>query len=240
MRTGLFTAILLFTCTIVHSQAIQRVYLLPGQGSDHRIYSNIVFPDGVDTVQLHFLQPALNESMEAYATRMAAQIDTTLPFAIIGVSLGGMVTMEMSDIVHPDTIILLSSATSSEEIPGLYHYFEGHPIYQYIPPPVIKYATFILQPVYEPDRSAERAICNSMIYRKDADFMRDAVHMIVTWDRMESENVHTPVLQIHGTADHTLPVDAVDAHIYIENGSHMMTLTRGAELTPIIAKALGY
>lgn len=213
------------------------LYLLPGQGSDHRIYQHIQFPDNVDTVHLHFIMPDENEDMTTYAKRMTQYIDTTESFALAGVSLGGMVATEMSRFVHPELIILLSSASSSEEIPETYARYRAHPIYKWIPSGFFKYATFILQPMYEPDRKTERETCNAMIADKSALFMKRAVHLIVSWNRLETDNCTIPLYQIHGTADHTLPVDLITANTYITNGSHMMTLTQAAEVSAAIQQA---
>ncbi len=223
---------------MLHAQAIERLYLLPGQGSDHRIYSHIQFPAGVDTVHLQFLTPEPQETMEQYALRMSKQVDTTLPYAFMGVSLGGMVSMEMAEILHPQKVILISSASSAEEVPELYTFFRTYPVYQYLPAGLFKYSTYLLQPLYEPDRSRERKTCNSMIGEKDALFMKQAVGLIVTWDRMEAENAGIPLIQIHGSADHTLPLHQITADHIVQDGSHMMTLTRPEEVSRAITAAL--
>lgn len=230
---------LLFLCLskLADAQQIQTLYLLPGQGSDHRIYSHTTFPEGVDTVHLHFIMPLENESMHAYAARMSAQIDTTRPFAIAGVSLGGMVATEMTDFIHPQLVILLSSASSSEEIPDSYAQQREYMLYRWIPAGVIKYSTFLLQPMFEPDRRKERAICNDMISDKSALFMKRAVHLIVTWDRPEAQNAGLAIFQIHGSADQTLPLKNIAADLIISDGSHMMTLTKAAEISQAIQQA---
>lgn len=220
------------------AQQPMRLYLLPGQGSDHRIYQNMRFPDNIDTVHLHYLPVEAEETLEHYAARMVSQIDTTLPFSLMGVSLGGMICVEMSDIIHPQQVFLLSSASSGDEIPDFYHSFRKYPIYHNFNPNLIKYSTFLLQPIYEPDRRTEQKTCNSMIREKDADFMKSAVHMIVTWQRTEADNINTPIIQIHGTADHTLPVENIRADYYIDNGSHMMTLTMADKVSAIISAAI--
>lgn len=223
---------------VVYAQQETRLYLLPGQGSDHRIFSRLSFPEGVDTIHLHYLPVETDETLEHYASRMAQQIDTSLPFSLMGVSLGGMVCVEMSDLVRPEQVILLSSASSGDEIPEFYHSFRKYPVYHYFGPNLIKYATFILQPVYEPDRRTQRSTCNAMIMDKDAAFMKSAVHMIVTWNRTEADNINTPIIQIHGTDDQTLPIENIHADHLIQDGSHMMTLTRADEVSVILAQIL--
>ena len=231
----------LYCLILMHSAQAQdhlTLYLLPGQGSDHRIFSHLQFPEYVDTVHLHFIMPEENEDMTSYAKRMSAYIDTTKPFAIAGVSLGGMVATEMTRFIHPEMVILLSSASSSEEIPEDYARYREHPVYKWIPSGLFKYSTFVLQPLYEPDRKLERSTCNAMIADKSALFMKRAVHLIVSWNRTEADNTNIRIYQIHGTADHTLPVAQIKADTLILNGSHMMTLTQPGDVSDAIQKAL--
>ncbi|MBK7035769.1 MAG: hypothetical protein IPH42_05355 [Bacteroidetes bacterium] len=79
----------LFIGTQVLAQQKLTAYLLPGQGSDSRVFKNIHFEENIDTINIHYPVPFENESMAEYAVRISEQIDTTQPFVLIGVSLGG-------------------------------------------------------------------------------------------------------------------------------------------------------
>jgi hypothetical protein len=60
--------------------------------------------------------------------------------------------------------------------------------------------------------------------------------MIIRWKR--TSNVKT-IVHIHGTNDHTIPIRNVKNPNYIiENGSHMMTLTRANEISTLLNKEL--
>lgn len=214
------------------------MYLIPGQGSDCRIYKNIQFDESFDTVHINYITPLPLESMTAYAHRLSAQIDTTEAFCIIGVSLGGMLATEMTDFIHPKKVIVISSATDSTEIPALYQFFNKHPIHRYIPSSVFKYSTFIMQPLYEPDRKLERATCNAMIADKEDVFIKYATEMIVSWKRKPEQNVNKNIIHIHGDADNTLPIEAIKADYIIAGGSHMMALTQADTISVIINEEL--
>ncbi len=215
------------------------VYLLPGQGSDVRIFKNLKFDPNIDTVNIRYPNPYEKETMEEYAFRISTQIDTTSPFVIIGVSLGGMIACELSDILNPEKVIIISSASSSEEIPGMYKFFKKFPVHHEISSSVFKYSTFILQPAFEHDRNIEKKTCVNMLRDKDALFIKRAVNLIVTWNRTEKDNLNKNIIQIHGDADNTLPTTNIQADYIIKEGSHMMTLTRSAEISKIISEELG-
>jgi hypothetical protein len=75
-----------------------------------------------------------------------------------------------------------------------------------------------------------------MLACKDADYMSRTVSMIINWDRKANT---TKIVHIHGTKDHTIPIRNIKhLDINVKNGSHMMTLTRGKELSKIIQESL--
>lgn len=229
---------LLITGKISMGQQLSRVYLIPGQGSDYRIYKNLQLEEQFDTIHIHYITPLPLESMQDYAIRLCAQIDTTTPFYIIGVSLGGMLATEMYDMVHPEKIIVISSATNATEIPNMYQFFNHYPLHRYIPASIFKYSTFIMQPLFEPDRKMERTTCNAMINEKELVFIKRATEMIVGWQRTPEDNTGKNIIHIHGDQDNTLPLSNISSEYIIQGGSHMMVLTRGAEISAIINSEL--
>ncbi len=237
-KSKLYILLLLLNSFTIHAQNTIKVYLIPGQGSDTRIYKNISFNEDIDTVHIKYPMPLQDETMHQYAERIAEQIDTTEQFSIIGVSLGGMIACELTDILHPQKIILISSASCSEEIPQMYKFFKKFPIYKDISPAVFRYSGFILQPLYEPDRKLEKETCVNMLQDKDALFLKRAVQLIVSWDRIENDNYNKNIVHIHGDIDNTLPIENVKADYIISGGSHMMTLTKAEEISLIINKEL--
>ena len=189
-------------------------------------------------MNIHYPLPFENESMTEYALRISEQIDTTKPFVLIGVSLGGMISCELTDIINPEKVIIISSASSSEEVPKMYTFFKTFPIYREISPSLFKYSSYFLQPLYEPDRKLEKETCVSMLHAKDPLFIKRAVHLIVSWDRTETDNLTKNIIHIHGDIDNTLPIENVKADFIIKGGSHMMVLTKSGEISGIIGGEL--
>ena len=67
-----------------------KIYLFPGQGSDYRIFKNIVWKDNYIPIPMHYPIPDENETLHTYAIRFIPLIDTTSDFVLVGVSLGGI------------------------------------------------------------------------------------------------------------------------------------------------------
>lgn len=214
---------------------VKRLYLIPGQGSDERLFKNIRV-DSVELVRLHWILPQRGETMNALAHRMAEQIDTTQPYAIAGVSMGGMVACEMSTFLHPEKIFIISSARGRQELPKRYRMLRHFPLHRIIPPGLFRFGARVLQPLVEPDRKKEKTTCRAMLRDKDPLFLKRSTDCIVCWNTSSFSSSN--IVHIHGTHDHTLPYRKVSADYTVNGGSHMMALTRGDEISGILQQSL--
>ena len=229
---GILTAILLFiVCSYCSSQTI---YLLPGQGSDSTLFSKLTFPEKYEVKQIKYITPYEDETMQAYAKRLSTQI-ADYEFILIGVSLGGMLSTELTELVNPLKTIIISSAKSQYELPKRYHFQKKIPLYKLFGPRINKIGAKVLQPLVEPDRNKEKEAFKAMLDRKDPIFLNRTIAMIINWDRTK----HNPdIIHIHGDNDHTLPHRNIEFDYLVSDGSHMMTLTRAEEISKILCKVL--
>ncbi len=226
---------------LIHSfsfaQNRKKIYLIPGQGSDYRIYKYFKFND-FDTVHIHYTIPEKNETMKSYAHKLAEQIDTSGRYSIIGVSLGGMLAVELSEFLNPEETIIISSAENRNELPFRYRFMKKFPINKIFGGGFLKFAAPFAQIIVEPDSKKERATCKSMLKNKNKLFMKRSVNMIINWNREIND---TKIIHIHGDKDHTIPLRNIKNVTYVvKGGSHMMTLTKGKILKPIIRSFLTY
>jgi len=216
-------------------ESVKHIYVIPGQGSDHRIYKNIQFDDSFEIHHIKYTIPKKGTSLKEYAHQLAEQIDTSEKFILIGVSLGGMLATEISHFLDPEKIIIISSAKNRTELPHSYRMQRYFPLYKIIPRRIIKMGSKIMQPIYEPDRNNEKETCVAMLNDKDPHFLKRTIQMIVKWESIESPE---GIIHIHGDNDHTIPIRNVDYNELVIKGSHMMALTRGPEISEILNKIL--
>jgi len=213
------------------------IYLISGQGSDYRIYKYFKFQN-FDTVHIHYIIPEKNETMKSYAHKLAEQIDTTRRYSIIGVSLGGMLAVEMSEFLHPEEVIIISSAENRKELPYRYRFMKTIPINKLFGGGFLHKVAPLAQIIVEPDSKKERETCKSMLKNKNKVFMKRSIEMIIKWDRISN---NSDIIHIHGDNDHTIPLRNVKNPDYIvKEGSHMMTLTNGKFIKSIIKSYLKF
>jgi pimeloyl-ACP methyl ester carboxylesterase len=211
------------------------IYVFHGQGSDHRLFKHLVVPPGYDTVHISYPMPEKREEMHSYALRILPQIDTTGPFVLLGVSLGGMICTELSDTLSPVRTILVSSAKTGGELPGRYTFMKIFPVNRIVPKGLIKAGGRLLQGIVEPDRKYDKETFKSMLKEKDPQFLKRTVDMITHWERTTYSG---QIVHIHGNKDHTIPVKNVKADYIVDGGSHMMIITRADEINELIGNIL--
>lgn len=230
--TGLLCAVPFFL--FAQSDSLD-LYLLPGQGGDHRLFDNFA-PDGPYRLRhIRYHRPQQGQTMREYARELCQQIDTTRRFALIGVSLGGMFATEMSTLLPDERTVVISSAKNRTELPAQYRFQRRVPIYKLVPPRVALFGAKVLQPIVEPDRRREAATFKAMLRDKDPIFLRRTIQMIMQWERTETPD---GVYAIHGGRDHTIPLRNLEYDFLMHDGSHMIVLTRGPEVSRLVEFAL--
>jgi len=211
------------------------IYLIPGQGSDYRLFKNLLIDNKYKIKYITYNVPGKNMTLHEYAKELALQIDTTEKFVLIGVSLGGMISTEMCEFLNPIKTIVISSAKNRNELPKRYKFQRKFPIYKIVPPHITKIGAKILQPIVEPDRNKEKETCKKMLNDKDPLFLKRTIKMIMEWDRIKYK---PEIIHIHGNNDKTIPIRNVKYNYLVPDGSHMMVLTRGEEISNLIYEIL--
>lgn len=214
---------------------VTTVYLFPGEGSDERIFSKFQFDSNYRVVHVVLPTPEQGTTLPQYAQIVGEQVDTSGKYIFIGVSLGGMICVELADCMKPEKIIIISSAKSRNELPHRYRFQRIVPLNKIVPKSWVKSGARILQPIVEPDRKLYAETFNSMLAGKSADYYKRTVDMILNWNRKTADE---SIVHIHGTNDHTLPIRNMKVDYEIEGGSHMMTLTRGEEIDKLVQSIL--
>ena len=229
------SVVLLYIMYVNSSAAITTVYFFPGQGSDERVFSEIKPDTNFRIVHIRYPIPAKGTTLPVYAALIGKQIDTSSAYIFVGLSLGGMICTELADFFKPEKIIIISSAKCRKELPFRYRFQKKIPLNRIIPEGWYKWGALLLQPIVEPDRNKNKQVFKSMLKNKNPTYLKRTVNMIINWERQKYDN---RIIHIHGTKDHTIPIKPVKVTYSIENGSHMMTLTRGAEINTLMGLIL--
>ncbi len=216
------------------AQDCTRLYLIPGTGADHRLFDALDLR-AFDTVHVALPVPERTERMREYAARVGRQIDTTQPFSLLGVSLGGMVAVELADMLGPESVVIVASAKTRRELPTSYRLGGYVPVYKLIGGRTMRWTTKRLQPRMEPMDSVQQALFFTMMDAKDPAFLRGAVRLICSWEREEAPE---GIVHVHGTLDHTLPYKFVDPTVVVEDAGHMLVYAQPEVVEGVLTEAV--
>lgn len=213
---------------------MQDIYFISGLGADNRLFQYLHLPN----VTPHFVRwitPLKNESWESYARRLLDQIPEREP-TIIGMSMGGMMAVEISKIIPTKKIILISSSKTKKEIPPYFRLLRIFPGYRWLSYKLLVHLGLIFGGwLFGTTCRADKDLLNEIIYDTDETLFRWSWHRVAHW-----KNIFTPnnIVHIHGDHDHMLPIQFIKADYIIHRGTHLMVISKADEISQILNKIL--
>jgi hypothetical protein len=211
------------------------VYCIPGLGINEEIFRNLNLQN-CDIRYVKWISPLKNEKLPQYALRLAEQIDTTQPFALIGMSFGGMCAVEIAKKFKPVKTILVSSNKISSEIPMNMRIWAQFPFYRHFTDSFYKSAAINIKSLFGVKSKEQGERFERMLNSAPENYFAGAIHCLLTWENTE---IPENLVQIHGTSDLVLPYQKVSKCDYtITDGTHFMIVNRSEEINQIINEEL--
>jgi len=120
-------------------------YFISGLGADKRIFSKLKLDEKINIIHIDWITPNKNESLVSYTQRLYSVIDLSQPFALVGVSFGGMIAVEIAKLLNPTTTIIISSTMLSAHLPALYRFAGKLGLLKFIPARLLKSSNKLTQ-----------------------------------------------------------------------------------------------
>ncbi len=224
-----------------HDTASRRIILITGLGADERFLKHqaAAFPG---SEALNWMPWEKRESLAGYAKRLAERIrrdGERRPVVLAGVSLGGMLALEVSRHVPTERIILMSSTREPGAVSGVLKLIEGAS--RIVPLPVLWLMRFGVVPMglLDPTRSmAQKRLIASMGMRCSMTFMRRASRAILEWPGLPDPDA--PVHHIHGAWDAIIPAARLrhPPDEIVPKGPHILPLSHPEAVNSFIRRVL--
>lgn len=212
------------------------VYLISGLGADKRIFKKLKFPENTVINHIDWIPPKSRESLANYAHRLSEIINTSKPFALLGVSFGGMIAVEIAKILSPLTTIIISSSLKSSHLPLSYQLAGKLNLLSLIPAGLLKSSNKITQNYYFGVKTAEqKKLLNQIVNDTDSHFLKWAIGAILSW---KNEIKPERLFHIHGTKDKILYTKKYVPDFLIPGGTHFMVYQNADEISALIGKIL--
>lgn len=204
-------------------------------GVNEGIYKNLKLKD-CNLIHIKWLTPFKDEPLPDYAIRLSKQIDITQPFALMGVSFGGMCCVEIAKKLNPAKVFLVSSCKTITELPGNLKIWSKVPLYKRLSDNTyIKGAMFFKKKFGVSGKEPSKKF-KEMLNTAPKDYFKGAVHCLLTW---ENQEVPKNTIHIHGTADQVLPYkNSMNCNYSIQGGTHLMIIDKAEEISEIINREL--
>ena len=211
----------------------QVIYCISGLGADERIFEHLQLKN-YELRFISWLRPSRNETMEAYARRMADSIKEKDPI-LLGVSFGGIMSIEIARQVKLSKLILVSSIKSAEELPRWMKMAGNLKLNRVIPMRPYSFISKIGNRRLGVTNAEELEMVEA--YRKSVDptYIEWAVNQIVNW---KNHWVPPDIIHIHGDEDKIFPIKKVRATHIIKGATHFMVHNRASEVSQCIEEAL--
>lgn len=211
-----------------------KVYFISGLAADRRVFNNIRLPEGFQMVHLDWIRQHKDESLQSYAYRLAENIDRSEKFALVGLSMGGMIASEIANLYKPAVTILISSVSTCRQFPRRFKLAYHLKLYKILPVQLFKSAS-VIKRLFAPEQKEDKVILLQLIKDSNPDFIRWALGAILQW---KNEQVPEHIWHIHGSKDEILPMRYTRPTHIIPKGTHLLVLSRAAEVNKLLKEIL--
>ncbi len=211
-----------------------KVYFTSGIGADYRLFTHLRLPEGFEAAYIHWIPPHDNEKLSHYAIRLTEQIDSSEPFVLIGLSLGGIMSVEMAKHIRPLCTILISSVPVSAHLPRFYRMAGQLGLGKWVPASLLKAATTVKHGLMMRS-AANRQLMLDVIRSGDDRFIRWALTAVLEWENSE---IPQSLYHIHGTRDEVFPIGLTKPTHIIRKGGHLFLLYRADAVNRILSEIL--
>ena len=207
------------------------VYFVPGMAAGAEIFRNINFPK--DVYEVHILEwflPLKEESLTAYAKRMAAKVEHPNS-VLVGISFGGIVAQEMSVFLDLKKLIIVSSVKSKKEFPKRIKLARKTLFYKLIPTKLILSSKDLTRFAVGAKSVRRLKMYQQFLNFRDKNYLDWALKNLICWNRKE---VIKGLIHIHGDKDLIFPIKQIENCKIIKGGTHVMILNKGSAVSDTI------
>lgn len=215
----------------------QKIYVISGLGADHTVFCRLNLP-GFELVHVQWVDPVKHETLTEYAGRLLPQIKDDNPI-LLGLSLGGMIALEISQLISCKWVVSLSSVTGRSEFPFYYRLAGKLRLNKLMPIGSFSRGNAFNYWLFGAKKKEDKEILNRIFQNADRQFLVWALHALLNLDRQNANGI-VNLTRIHGTADLILPIRKKSNYDFIiPKGTHLMVLDQHELVSQAILKGLG-
>ena len=199
------------------------VYFMPGMAASSTIFEKINLPEAQFEIHLlEWFMPEENETLQNYAQKMCQKITHDNP-VLIGVSFGGILVQEMTQLIATRKAIIISSVKTNKELPRRMKIAKTTKAYKLLPTSLLQNIEDLVKYAFGDKIKKRLALYEKFLSMKDKKYLDWAIEQVVCWNR---EQIDEKVIHIHGDADEVFPSKNIKNFINVKGGTHLMIVNR--------------
>ena len=203
------------------------IYCIPGLGLDHRLFEKLSI-SGVELKYIDYIEPLSDEPIAGYAKRLSEKIEDTT-FSILGMSLGGILAVEISRIKKVESLFLISTVKNKSEVPNIFKYMDLLPTKNKIASKLAIDASVAFKPHYDKSDAAGNKLFDAMIRSASVELLAWGIQEIANWKF--NEEINCPFYHVHGTADLIFPIKNIDKAETVKGATHYMLYNNADDIS---------
>ncbi|WP_420582028.1 alpha/beta hydrolase [Reichenbachiella sp.] len=210
-----------------------KVYCLTGLGADTSVFELLQINH--QKVCVEWVPSYPWENMTSYAKRLCDQIDTSKPFALLGVSFGGMLAVEMNKHIRPERTILVTSLARRSELPLWIRVIAKTKLNRLLPSFLFGANPRWLILIFGIKSERGKQMVTKIAKTSDRILTKLSIDKVLNWD---NEWLPDNLVRIVATKDRLLP-NPVDTEAYkIEEAGHFAIVENSEEISVHVDKIL--
>jgi pimeloyl-ACP methyl ester carboxylesterase len=210
-------------------------YFISGLGADERLFRNLRLNG--DSIYINWIEPFPYESLSSYAFRLKDQIREKDDAILIGVSLGGILAVELAKKIPLSCVIIISSIKTRSELPLSYRLLSKVSfLVRLFPYSIMRKFPYLLYYHMGAHTKEERDLLDRFMKETDEDFVHWGTEQVIRW---KNKDIPPNVFHIHGTADRVFPFSRIRNAVEVKGGTHLMVFSRAEEISRKIEEIAG-
>ena len=209
-----------------------KLYVISGLGADFKVLEKINFPPKLEVVFLDWLIPENKEEFHHYVERMAARVDDSEPFALLGYSFGGLIVQEIDKLKSAEKVVIMGSIKSDKEKSRFIKFGEISRITKYLPQGMFNVKSAAIYSVARSFVDPKNPKLMEYFTVRDQYYLKWGIEKVSDWKFEENPKV----IQILGSKDIVFPVKYSNPDYVVENGTHLFPATKPKQVSKILTE----
>ncbi len=212
---------------------MKTIYCISGLGADETAFQKLTFPENYRIIHLEWLEPFEDETLENYSKRFSEKISDKLPI-IIGLSFGGIIAQLITKYIRPESVILISSTISTENIQKIRKLFRVLPFHKIIPDFLYSKTNFIVHYLFGLKSPEGEQLLSQIFRNSNLIFVKWAIQKLIDIESIPV--IECPFFQIHGDNDKLISFKSKnpESEFIIQKGGHLMIHENADEVSKVI------